>query len=176
MGVEVRGTIQGLSVTLKGELLVTLCLSKAHADELLKLNSDELDIEIQKHRERRSQSANGYAWVLIGKIAEKMHPPLSKEEVYREMLKRYGQGAAISVLTEKLTGVKRELDYCEEIGTGTVNGKEFTHLRMWVGSSKYDSREMWVFIQGIVEEAKDLGIETLTPEEIARMEGINGKV
>jgi hypothetical protein len=53
-------------------------------------------------------------------------------------------------------------------GTGTVNGKDFTHLHVWVGSSKYDTREMSVFIDGIVQEARDLGIDTDTPEQIAR--------
>jgi len=50
-----------------------------------------------------------------------------------------------------------------------VNGKDFTHLRMWVGSSKYDSKEMSIFISGVVEEAKELGIEVLPPDELKKM-------
>lgn len=148
---------------------VTLSLGRQHTEELQKLIDSQLEVEIKKHREKRSLSANGYAWLLIGRIAERMTPPLSKEEVYKEMLKRYGQGTAISVLTSKLDDVKRELDYSEDIGTGIVNGKEFTHLRIWIGSSKYNTKEMSAFIDGIVEEAKELDIDTVTLDEIQRL-------
>jgi hypothetical protein len=37
------------------------------------------------------------------------------------------------------------------------------------GSHTYDTREMSRLIDGTVEEAKELGIETLTPEQLERM-------
>ena len=43
-----------------------------------------------------------------------------------------------------------------------------TYVHMWVGSSKYDSKEMATFIDGIIQEARDLGIDTDTPEQLAR--------
>ena len=166
-----QAKIEGMSRGMGGELLVTLSLAPNHIEEITKLKDEPLDVELKKHRERRSTNANNYSWLLISKIAEKMFPPMNKNEVYLEMLKRYGQGTTISVLTERLPDVQRELDYWEQIGTGKVNGKEFTHLRMWVGSSKYDTKEMNVFISGIVEEAKELGIETMTPDELKKMVG-----
>jgi len=170
-----RGRLKDLAFGLTGELNVTLSLAPSHADELKKLSGEDLDIEIDKHRDRRSQNANSYAWVLITQIAEKMYPTMSKEEVYHEMLKRYGQGTSISVLTSKLPEVKRELDHFEEIGTGTINGKKFTHLRIWIGSSKYNTKEMSILLDGIVQEAKELDIETLTPDELKKMaEAWNG--
>ena len=48
------------------------------------------------------------------------------------------------------------------------NGK-FSSYMMIKGSSQYDSAEMAKFIDHIVQEAKELGIETLTPDELARM-------
>ena len=45
----------------------------------------------------------------------------------------------------------------------------FEHFRFWVGSSEYNTQEMSVLIDGIVQEAKQLGIETLTPMELARL-------
>ena len=168
---DAQATIQSLSRGMGGELLVTLSLAPNHIDEITKLKDEPLDVELKKHRERRSTNANNYSWLLISKIAEKMFPPMNKNEVYLEMLKRYGQGTTISVLTERLPDVQRELDYWEQIGTGKVNGKDFTHLRMWVGSSKYDTKEMSIFIDGIVEEAKELNIETMTPDELKKMVG-----
>jgi len=164
-----QAKIETLSRGMGGELLVTLSLNPTYIDEVAKLKDEPLDVELKKHRERRSTNANNYSWLLISKIAEKMFPPMNKNEVYLEMLKRYGQGTTISVLTERLPDVQRELDYWEQIGTGKVNGKDFTHLRMWVGSSKYDTKEMSIFIDGIVSEAKELGIETMTPDELRKM-------
>ena len=40
------------------------------------------------------------------------------------------------------------------------------------GSSEYDTKEMSVFIDGIVQEAEQLGIDTLPPAEIERLKGL----
>lgn len=166
-----RGRLKDLTIGLNGEQHLGLVLLGDFREEYKKLKDQPVDIAIKKHRALRSRDANAYCWVLITKLAESMQPPLSKEEVYRLMLKRYGQGTTISVQTDKLEDVCRELDYWERIGTGTVNGKEFTHLRMWVGSSKYNTKEMSLFVSGIVEEAKEMNIETMTPDELSRLVG-----
>ena len=163
-----RGRLKDLTIGLNGEQHLGLVLLGDFREEYKKLKDQPVDIAIKKHRALRSRDANAYCWVLITKLAESMQPPLSKEEVYRLMLQRYGQGGVISVQTEKLASVKRAFDYWEEKGTGTVNGKEFSHLHVWVGSSKYDTKEMAMFIDGIIAECKELGIETDTPEQIAR--------
>jgi hypothetical protein len=54
--------------------------------------------------------------------------------------------------------------YAKEIGTGTVKGKDFTHYRIYRGSHTYDTREMSIFITGIVAECREQGIDTDTPE------------
>ena len=46
--------------------------------------------QIKEYRKKRSLDANAYCWKLIGDIADALRT--SKEEVYRLMLKRYGQG------------------------------------------------------------------------------------
>jgi hypothetical protein len=168
---ETTATINSMARGMGGELLLTLSLAPNYIEELSRIKDEKLSVKIDKHRNRRSTNANAYAWLLINKIAEKMYPPMSKEEVYKEMLKRYGQGTMISVQTDRVPDVERELDYFETHGYGKVNGREFTHLKMWVGSSKYSSHEMWVFLQGIKSEAEELGIETLTPDELSRMLG-----
>lgn len=163
-----KGRLKDLTIGLNGEQHLGLVLLGDFREEYKKLKDQPVDVLIKKHRSLRSLDANAYCWVLITKLAESMRPPLSKEETYRLMLQRYGQGGVISVQTEKLESVKRAFDYWEEKGTGTVNGKEFSHLHVWVGSSKYDTREMSVFVDGIISECRELGIETDTPEQIAR--------
>lgn len=121
------------------------------------------DIEI--HREKRSQNANAYAWALIGKIADALRT--DKDAVYLQMLERYGQSEIVTVRED--VPWQRIFKYAEQIGKGVVKGRAFTHVRVYRGSSEYDSREMAVLIDGIIDEAKGLGIETLPPEEVARM-------
>ena len=168
---ETQASIQGMSRGMGGELLVTLSLNPSHIDEVAKLKGEALDVKITKHRERRSLTSNAYAWVLITKIAQSMQPPLNKNDVYVEMLKRYGQGDIVSIQKERLDNVLRAFDYYEFKGIGEVRGKEFHHYMVYVGSSQYNTKEMSVFIDGIVEEAKELGIETLTPDELKKMVG-----
>ena len=49
------------------------------------------------------------------------------------------------------------------------NDKEVFFYKVYRGSHSYDSKEMSILIDGTVEEAKALGIETLPPEELERM-------
>lgn len=126
--------------------------------------------EIKERKQRRSLNANAYAWVLIGKIADVLRT--DKEQVYLTMLKRYGQSELISVLSN--IDVNGYFKYYEVAGTSILNSKEFTHYKVFKGSSEYDTREMSILIDGIVSEAKELEIETLTPDEISKMKALWG--
>ena len=50
----------------------------------------------------------------------------------------------------------------------------FKHYKVYKGSSEFDTREMSIFIDGIVYEAEELGIQTMTPNEIARIKAAWG--
>ena len=121
--------------------------------------------EIKEHKEKRSLTANAYAWSLIGKIADALRT--SKDETYLAMLKRYGQSELVSVVSS--VNVQGYFKYYEAVATAMLQGKEFTHYRVYKGSSEYDSREMAVLIDGIISEAKELDIETLPPAEVERL-------
>lgn len=125
------------------------------------------EYDICKSKKKRSLNANNYAWQLITAIANVLR--LSKEEVYFDMLRHYGQGGAISVEERFAENFKRVYKYHESLGKSTLNGKVFEHFRFWVGSSEYNTHEMSILIDGIVQEAKQLDIETLTPAELERL-------
>lgn len=125
------------------------------------------DYEIVKAKQKRSLNANSYAWQLITQIGNALR--MSKEEIYFDMLKRYGQGGAISVEERFTENFKRTYKYHESLGKSDLKGKTFEHFRFWVGSSEYNTQEMSILIDGIVQEAKQLDIETLTPMELARL-------
>ena len=167
-----KATLQNISMDMHGNLLVTFLTAKTESmiAELESLKDEKLDLEFKKHREKRSLDANSYCWVLIGKIADVLTPK-SKDEVYIEMLKRYGQREKqlISVVAEAEDIIFRATDnHCTEVGESELNGKLFKHLAILIGSSKYDSKMMSIFVDGIISECELLNIETATPEEIAR--------
>jgi len=121
--------------------------------------------EIKEFKQHRTLSQNAYAWKLINELANKMQ--LSKEDMYMKMLKDYGQSEIVSMLSN--INPNGYFKYFESIGTGIVNNKEFTHYRIYKGSSEYTTLEMKYFIDGIVQECENVGIPTLTPNEIERM-------
>ena len=120
---------------------------------------------IKEYKEKRSLSQNAYAWKLITEIGNALRK--SKEEVYLQMLEDYGQSEIVSILSS--VSPVGFFKYYKEMGTGTINNKEFTHYKIFKGSSEFDTKEMTIFIDGIIQECKQLGIETLTPDEIAKM-------
>lgn len=131
---------------------------------LFKQDKDKI-YEIKEKKEKRSLSQNAYAWKLITEIGNVLRK--SKEEIYLNMLKDYGQSQIISILST--VDPNGYLKYYEEIGTGVVNNKEFTHYKIFKGSSEFDTKEMSIFIDGIIQECNNLGIATLSKEEIASL-------
>ena len=127
--------------------------------------------EIKEYKPKRSLNQNAYAWELIGKIADNMR--LSKEDVYYNMLQHYGQSEIISVRAD--IDIHGYFKYYEEFGTGQVNGKDFTHYKIYKGSSEFDTYEMTIFLDGIIQEAQQLGIQTLTPTQIAELKSLKEK-
>ena len=159
-----------LSFTAKGKPIVTLEMNEYNqairmVDELHNAN---LSIKIDKYREKRSLNANNYAWKLITEIGNATRQ--SKEDVYFLMLKRYGQSDMVSVVAD--VPVQYYFKHYEEAGETALKGKLFKHYRVYKGSSEFDTKEMSIFIDGIVSEAKDLGIQTDTPDRIARMKDL----
>lgn len=139
------------------QLIEYLCNQLAeHKDKLF---------ELKEHKEKRSLKANAYCWTLINKLADVLR--ISKDEVYLIMLKRYGQSEIISVLSS--INLEGYCKYYEEIGRAKLQGKDFTHYKVFKGSSEFNTKEMAVFIDGIVSECKELDIETLPPYEIERI-------
>lgn len=164
-----------VALNLDGLPEVTLTLTTRPENDLNEIlgviaNGKELDVEIKQHRKKRSLDANSYCWVLIGKIAEALNQ--AKDDIYIRMLTSYGQREKnlISVVSDGVDAIMSALDnHVVEVGRGFTNGKEFVHLAILIGSSKYDSKEMSVLIDGIVYEAKELGIETMPQEQLDSM-------
>lgn len=164
-----RGKFNDLTRNYKGEWVLSFTLSDspkpASIEELKEL---DLDIEAKKHREKRSLDANAYAWTLMQKLAEATGT--DKGSIYMKMLQEYSRKFThLIVKPDAVEAFKQMFRTCVDLGEVTVNGKTGHQLQAYYGSSTFDSKEMSVFINGIVYECKELGIETLTPAELERM-------
>ena len=158
------------SFTPNGRMELRITIDKTDISEIINCEKP-LEVIIDRIKEKRSLNANSYCWVLIGQIADILRA--SKEEVYFNMLKNYGQSTVVSVLSE--IEVKGFFKYYEEFGRGEVNGKDFTHYKVYKGSSEFDTKEMAILIDGVMSEAQELGIDTRTPEEVDKMKALWGK-
>lgn len=127
------------------------------------LKDKDLDCEIKVHREKRSLTANAYAWKLMSKIGKAVSPPIPNDDVYEIMLRRYAPVTLVSV--PKGVNLADYVPHAEMYSEGA----ETAEWRVYKGSSEYDSKEMSVFVDGIKSEAEALGIETLTPAELEVM-------
>ena len=117
--------------------------------------------EIERKRKKRSTDANALCWKLCTEIANVLRS--DKDSIYVDMLKRYGQSDIVSVLST--INPKRHFKYYEVLGKGFSKGKEYTHYKVTVGSSEYDTREMSILLDGIIDEAKALDIEVISEQE-----------
>lgn len=169
---DTTGKLTGASRTLNGQgIILTFEVDASVAGQVENIRSDDLlRIRAVKYKQKRSLDANAYAWVLMTKIAN--HPDISssKEDVYEQMLQKYGtlyedEDGYITITVKKSVDMSKVDGHWKYIKD---NGK-FSSYLMIKGSSEYDTAEMSHFIDRIVEEAKELGIETATPDELERM-------
>jgi len=82
-------------------------------------------------------------------------------------IKDYGQSEIISMLSS--ISPLGYFKYFEPLGTGIVNDKEFTHYKIYKGSSEFNTLEMKYLLDGVIQECENLGISTLTQEQIEKM-------
>lgn len=152
-----------------GKINITFQLNEEPKESINKLcQCEKLSITAKKFRQKRSLDANAYSWVLMQKIAEAIDS--DKWSVYLEMLQKYSREFTFVICKENAVDKLKELyRTCVDFGEVNVNGTQGHQVQVFFGSSTFDSKSMSVFIDGIVYECKQLGIETMAPDELERM-------
>lgn len=138
------------------------------------MSQPEGEYECVKKRKKRSLQANAYFHVLCQKVAEKTNQ--STTEVKNQIISDYGQvdkNCGEIILRDDIDW--RRLDTLHvhpTTATRTLdNGKLYRVYYIMRGSHTYDTKEMSILIEGIVQEAKAVGVETLTSRELEQMIG-----
>lgn len=172
---KLKGRIKDLNIAFlsgKPQLMLEIDSKAALLAEYDSLKGkDILSIEVKPYREKRSLSANAYAWVLMDKIAEDQG--ITKDEVYLNQIRKVGvhkmatiSKDAVDTLIQgwSMNGIGWITD---KLGTSDKEG--FVDVVLYYGSSVYNTKQMTRLIENIVHDCKALGIETKTPNEIANM-------
>lgn len=139
------------------------------ADKLMKAAADgkEITVEIKVKRKHRSLDANAFLWQVLSDMAARLHT--SKDELYLMMLERYGVFAHYIVHPGAVDRVKREFKTVRVLGEVTVNGKTGVQVQVYYGSSNYNTKEFSVLLDGVLSEAKDIGLECISEADKALM-------
>ena len=168
-----RGRLVDLSFSLGGRQRVTFEIDGDFREEADRLQGCELDIAVKKHRKRRSLDANAYFWALCGKLAAATGQP--REAVYRACIRDIGGNYETVCVQECAAEKLREGWGHNGLGwvTDTMPSKlpGCVNLLLYYGSSTYDGTQMARLIDNIVQDCKAAGIETMTPDELAKLEG-----
>jgi hypothetical protein len=141
--------------------------------ELAKKSNKGLKVEICQWREQRSLDANAYFHVLVDKISKVVGR--GAEEIKREMNLDYGtimrdeKGGKVGIKLPKSVNVNLIYPYAKWFDTRIENGIEFNCYIIYKPTHTLDTKEMAQLIDGVVQECKDLDIETKTPDQIAEM-------
>lgn len=172
--------IKDIARTLDGSLTITLESRQMDVAAVTELSQvDGLEVEIRKKRKKRSLDANSYYWKLASEVADALH--VSKPYIHNYLLRKYGQleiidGQGVYIVLPNTESAQKSVDEAQTYHlkpTSQVKpgkgGMMYRTYMMLKGSSEYDTNEMSHLIDGLVSECKEMGIETLSPEELERM-------
>lgn len=179
---NLTGTIHSVAFTADGRPLVTFEVFEYHpAVKMAQTYKDgvKVSIKVSKHREKRSLDANAYYWQLLTKLAKVQN--ISNNYCHNVMLRRYGvleeiDGKPVFLVIPDTDEAEKKADESETYHikpTSNVregnDGKMYRTYMLLKGSSQMDTAEFSRLVSGLVDECKQCGIETLTPNELERM-------
>ncbi len=169
MASKITGKLKELTFGRNGEQIVTLTTSADVREMFDEYQDVELDIEFKKHRQKRSLNANSYCWLLLGKLAEYTHQPVS--DVYRYFIRELGGNTEILKVpdraVESFSRIWQDKGIgwmCEPMGKALEEG--YTEIMVYYGSSTFNTEEMSRLIDSIVQECQIAHIPTMPEAEL----------
>ena len=155
-----------------GEWICSFTTSENPEQMFDDLKDSPVKVEIRKASKSRSLSANAYAWVLIDKISEKTG--INQTEVYRSAIREIGGVSTILGMKEEAFSFFSEnwqrghLGRQVEIIPGSSK-PGWVNVRVFYGSSEFDSAQMARLIDSLIQDAEALGIPTISDDEATKL-------
>lgn len=167
-----KGRLIDFSTGYNRKQRITIELDSDFREGFDSLHDVDVEVSIKKWRAKRSKDANAYFHVLVNAMAEATGQ--SDDDVKAEMIVRYGviaRDADNNYVGFKLpvgVDVSKIYPYTRCYKTVEENGKTYNCFLLYKHSSDMDTKEMAHLIDGTIAEARELGIDTDTPEYKAR--------
>lgn len=176
-----KGILKGLNLDWKTRKPEITLQVEARPEDIERLRDKVLSVELKQYREKRSRDANAYYWVLVGEIARITGD--SRNHIHNIMLNRYGEMDTMPDGSLIPFCIRNDIDFLEfshphlkpTQKTLSKGDRLFRWCYQIKGSSEYNTAEMSHLINGIVSECREMGIETLPPNEIERMMAAYGR-
>lgn len=135
------------------------------------------DVDIRKHREKRSLDANAYYWKLCGELAEAVNE--EPERIYRRHIRDVGNYEVLCIQERALDTFRRtwtsgHLGRFVETRASKLPG--CVTVLAYYGSSDFDRAQMSRLIDNCIQDCKALGVETMSNRELSLLiDGWGGK-
>lgn len=149
---------------------ISILLDSNEISNIEELKDLKLDVELKKHRKKRSSDANKYFWKLLSEYSEEKEIDTIQE--YKERVKRLGIFRQFRIETtviktfEKMWEAQGIAWFSEILDTEIIGNIEFKIINAYYGSSSFNTKQMSRLINDLVEDCKEVGIETKTKQEI----------
>lgn len=170
---NIRGVIKNMSVDFRnGRCILSVEMTEGVPADVEALRDKDLAIELKPWRSRRSTTANGLLWHCIGVIANAQlgEQKLEPFEIYKSLLRKYGQFTMIRVKANAVEAFRRSYREVDEVGRWCdADGTEWVDLLCYFGSSQYDAHEFGMLLDGVIDDMKQAGLETPPSEEMRRV-------
>lgn len=137
------------------------------ADKRIFDQLDKLDgvviVELRKYREKRSKSANNYFWDLVSQISVRLGS--DRDSVYKWLLRDAGVMVSLLVVEDAIETLEKTFRVVDVIG---IQG-DMIEVNCYYGSSTYDTKEMAHLLDVTIEEAKRLGCDVWSEDEVRKL-------
>ena len=168
-----EGQLTGFTLNVDQTQNITVTVAGDFREQYEELRKAPVEITIKKAVKHRSMEANRYCWVLVDQIAAKQN--MKKSEVYRNAIRDIGGVSTDSMMKSEAVPVFRQIWEKQGLGNQVevVDEDQFgwATVRIYYGSSTYDSVQMHALLESLIQDAEALGIPTITPKEEERMIG-----
>lgn len=147
-----------------GELILK---TKDPAARKLVYNFKPGDYELKPKGKKRSLNANAYCWELCTRIAEAVGT--TKEDVYRRNIREVGTYTPIPIKAEAVDDFGRIWSdkgvgwFVDVVDDSKLKGYKL--IFAYHGSSTYDTGQMARLIDSLIQDAKAIGLDTLSERE-----------
>lgn len=179
--IELTGKLVDIKRDYRTSKPVVSLMVNEEIKSLADLGDVELRVKISEKREGRSLDSNNYFHKLCDMLRQKLG--ISMARCKNQLIARYGQieylpsGETVGYTTMAPPEwvLEYETPHMWLIDTRELKGKTWYTYRIYRGSHTYNTKEMSQLIEGTVEECKQVGIETATPNQIAEMNALWGQ-